>query len=338
MVRSLDELDAIVRAVVDETRFSGVVRVDRDGTTGEWAFGLADRRHDVANTPGTRFGIASGTKGFTALTVMALVESGALDLDTPARRLLGNDLPLVDDRVTVEHLLAHRSGIGDYLDEEQLDDINEYVLPAPVHELWSTERYLTVVDGYPQFFAPGERFAYNNGGYIVLALLAERAGGERFEDLVRFHVCEPAGLAHTAFELSDQLPADIAHGYLAADGLRTNVFHLPVIGSGDGGLFSTVGDIHRLWQALFDGRIVSRDAAALMTRPHSDVPAENMRYGLGFWLDAAGPQVVLEGYDAGVSFRSDHDPETGATTTVISNTSGGAWPMARALRDAPISR
>jgi hypothetical protein len=58
-----------------------------------------------------------------------------------------------------------------------------------------------------------------------------------------------------------------------------------------------------------------------------------MRYGLGFWLHATGPAVMLEGYDAGVSFRSVYDPGTDLTWTVVSNTSDGAWPVVRAISD-----
>ena len=89
--------------------------------------------------------------------------------------MLGDDLPLIDDRVTVEQLLAHRSGIGDYLDEDEVDDWNEYVMTVPVQELATTEQFLRVLDGHPMKFEPGERFVYCNGGYVVLALLAERA-------------------------------------------------------------------------------------------------------------------------------------------------------------------
>jgi CubicO group peptidase (beta-lactamase class C family) len=69
--------------------------------------------------------------------------------------VLGPDLPLVDDRVTIEQLLAHRSGIGDYFDEDSVGDVNDYVLPVPVHELACSEDYLSVLDGHPQQFAPG---------------------------------------------------------------------------------------------------------------------------------------------------------------------------------------
>ena len=79
--------------------------------------------------------------------------------------------------MTIEHLLAHRSGIGDYLDEEADHEITDYVLAVPVHELATTEQYLAVLDGHPTKFPAGERFSYCNGGYVVLALIAERVSG-----------------------------------------------------------------------------------------------------------------------------------------------------------------
>ena len=75
-----------------------------------------------------------------------------------------------------------------------------------------------MLDGHPVKFAPGERFSYCNSGYVVLALIAERATGEPFHELVRRRVCEPAGMLDTAFLRSDELPGRAALGYLAADG------------------------------------------------------------------------------------------------------------------------
>lgn len=324
-----DEVDRLARAV----RFSGVVRVDRNGAVEvAAAYGWADRAHDIAATVDTRFGIASGTKGLTALAVMALIEDGVLDLSTPARSVLGADLPLIDDAVTIEHLLAHRSGIGDYVDEDLDLDVGEYLLPIGGHPLDSTERYLPVLGGLPAKFPPGERFSYCNGGYVVLALIAERAGRMPFHELVRRRVCDPAGMADTAFVRSDELTGRDAVGYLLVDGRwRTNVFHLPARGSGDGGIFSTGADIHSFWVALFGGRIVAPWRVVEMVAPRSEVPSESMSYGLGFWLRPSREVVLLEGYDAGVSFRSVHDPGTGTTHTVIGNTSDGAWPITRLL-------
>src|SRR5262249_20361909 len=161
------DLDDLAR----RTAFSGVVRIDGASDAQlERAYGLADRAHEVPVAPDTQFGLASGAKGFTALVVMRLVEEGRLELGTPARSILGSDLPLIADDVTVEHLLSHRSGIGDYLDEEELDQ-SDYILSVPVHTLDETEGYLAVLDGYPTAFPAGERFAYCNGGFVVLAFI-----------------------------------------------------------------------------------------------------------------------------------------------------------------------
>jgi hypothetical protein len=139
-------------------------------------------------------------------------------------------------------------------------------------------------------------------------------------------------MVDSAFLRSDELPARAAVGYLEGDGsLRTNVLHLPVEGTGDGGLYSTVADVHALWPAFLGGRIVSPAWVAEMTRPRSDVPAESKRYGLGFWLHPTGDAVMLEGFDAGVSFRTVHDPVSRVTHTVIANSSYGAWPVTRRL-------
>ena len=165
----------------------------------------------------------------------------------------------------------------------------------------------------------------------MLALLAERASGVDFHQLVRTLVCEPAGMVDTAFLRSDELPGRAALGYLSVDGLRTNVFHLPVLGNGDGGIYSTTADLSAFWDSLFAGRIVSPERVAQMVRPRSDWPHESKRYGLGFHLHATGDGVRLEGYDAGVSFASLHQPSSSITYTVISNWSAGAWPIIELL-------
>lgn len=329
----MTHVQASVDRIAAETRFSGVVCVDRgDDLELEEAFGLAHRGFGIANTVDTRFGIASGTKGLTALAVMGLIEEGRLAPGTTARSVLGEDLPLIDDEVTVEHLLAHRSGIGDYVDEDLDLPITDHVLTVPVHELGTIEAHLRVLDGYPSKFRPDERFSYCNGGYVVLALIAERVSGTPFHDLVEDRVCRRAGMTSTAFLRSDELPGGVALGYLAEDGDRTNVFHLPVRGAGDGGMYSTAADMRALWAAVFSGRIVSPDLVAEMVRPHSDVPGDPpRRYGLGFWLARTGDVVELHGYDAGVSFRTVHDPNEGLTHTVLSNTSEGAWPVTELL-------
>lgn len=333
---SMNDHTESVGRIASETGFSGVIRMDQgDDTQFSEAYGLAHRGLQLPNTDETQFAIASGGKGFTALAVVSLIVDGVLSLDTTARSVLGADLPLIADDVNVGHLLAHRSGIGDYIDEENEDlASNDYVLVSPVHELATTEAFLTELDGHPTKFAAGERFSYCNGGYIVLALIAERVSGAAYHDLVNERVLVLAGLADTAFLRSDEPSGRMALGYLHPDGLRTNLLHLPVRGNGDGGIYTTVADMHAFWSAFADGRIVPEDWVVEMTRPHSEVPEEDARYGLGFWLAETGPTTRLVGSDAGVSFYSAHDPTTHSTWTVVSNTTEGAWPVVRHLLSA----
>jgi hypothetical protein len=88
-----------------------------------------------------------------------------------------------------------------------------------------------------------------------------------------------------------------------------------------------------MWDAMFAGRIVSPATVADVVCPRSDVPTEKRRYGLGFWLHRVDETVILEGYDAGVSFLTVHRPSTSSTHTVISNTSTGAGPLHRVLEE-----
>ena len=328
----MSSLETELDALAAETAFAGVVRIDRGETTElAKAYGLAHRGYEIPNEVDTRFAIASGTKGLTALVVVSLIEEGLLELSTTARSVLGHDLPLIDDGVTVEQLLAHRSGIGDYVDEDEELEPSDYVLPIPVHALATTEQYLAVLDGHATKFAPGESFSYSNGGYVVLALIAERASGTPFHDLVQGRVCEPAGMVDTEFLRSDELPGRTALGYLEHRRRLADERAPPA------------GARERRRRDLLDGRrhrarSGARSSAAgscrragsrEMLRPRSD--GSGRRYGLGFWLHESTDVAMLIGSDAGVSFRTVHDPEADVTHTVVSNTSDGAWPVTRLL-------
>jgi CubicO group peptidase (beta-lactamase class C family) len=332
--RAMSELSRRVDEKAAEMGFAGVVRLERSGAVAlDAAYGLADRGHGIPMAIGNQLGMASGSKTFTALVVMCLVEQGLLSLATTARQVLGSDLPLIGDDVTVEHLLCHRSGIGDYLDEDELDS-EDYPMPVSVHRLARTEDFLPILDGYPTKFPAGERFSYCNGGFVVLALISERVSGRSYQDLVRDLVCSPAGMNETEFLRSDALPGRAALGYVEIEGQwRTNVFHLPVVATGDGGMYTTSADMARFWTALMSGRIVTTETLADMCKPRSEPdPGKSDCYGLGFWLKVDSPENTMSAGDAGVSFWSSHHPERGTTATVISTTMGGARPMAEVMK------
>ena len=323
-----DELDSIAA----RTNFSGVIGIDRAGEVDfAKAYGSADRAHDLPNTVDTRFGLASGSKGFTALATMRLVNDGTLELTTPARAVLGGDLPLIDDGVTVEHLLAHRSGIGDYLDEDAGHEITDYVMPVPVQELATTEQFLAVLGGHPTVFPPGERFAYCNGGFMVLALIAERASGTPFHDLVRSRVTEPAGMGDTEYLRSDALPGRAALGYLTDDDPTTNVFHLPVRGNGDGGPTPPSPTSARSGTRSSPGGSCRASWWPRWCGPAATFPGRRSGTAWASGSNRQGTSCCWRDTTRVFPFGPAHDPDSATTYTVMANTSEGAWSFVELL-------
>lgn len=323
-----ERIDRVLR----ETDFSGVVHVaSPERVHYARACGFAERAHAVECTLDTRFAIASGTKGLTALAVMSLVADGVLSLDAPLDSLLDRTGGFAPAGVTVHQLLAHTSGIGDYLDEAVISDIEEYVLDVPVHRLACPADFRVVLGGRAPKFAPGARFAYCNSGYVLLALVVEAVSGRSYYEVVDERVCAPAGMSETSFLRLDELPGSAAVGYLPSRGFRVNTLHLPVRGAGDGGAYTTAADLARLWSALLAGRIVPAAIASEMLRPLHGAEGAARAYGLGFWSSKPARWVFLEGSDPGISFRSSCDPGTGLTCSVLSNTTRGAWPVIKEL-------
>lgn len=317
--------------IAEHSGFSGVVRVAvRGETVFELAQGDADRANGRPITAQTRFATASGTKGLTALTVLSLAETGDLRLDDPVRAIVGDRLPNIDAAVTIDQLLTHRSGIGDYLDESELDDIDDHLLgDRSAHLFEVPSDYLQVLETPPQRDVPGSVFRYNNSGYMVLALVIELVAGA-FGPAVEERVLHPAGMQRSGFFRSDDLPADVGLGYLT-DG-RTNLFHLPVVGGGDGGAYVTLDDLDALWTALLAGRIVSPRWVDVFAEDVSRCN-DDRSHGRGVWLRPGGDELWLEGHDAGVSFISGRRRSGGLEYSVLSNTSDGAWPLARRIAE-----
>lgn len=315
--------------------FSGVVTQHvGSARVFEFAQGFANRGLAVPVDVDTQFGIASGSKGFTALAIMRLAEEGALRLDQPVREFLRDDLPLIDEAVTIGHLLEHTSGIGDYIDEDDDEaDVADFVLTVPVHTLTTAESFIPAIDGLAQRSEAGAEYAYNNSGYVVLGIVLERVTGVRFQDAVTQLVLDPAGMTNSGFLHLNDLPGSVALGYLEPEGNLVNTLHLPIAGSADGGGFTTADDMHAFWCALAAGRIVTADTLDLMVRIRHEDVEDGLASGLGLYLHPSGRMWALSGYDAGQSFYSWHIPETQTTATVLGNTSDGSWGVMRTVMD-----
>ncbi|MGC9348678.1 MAG: serine hydrolase domain-containing protein [Anaerolineae bacterium] len=319
--------------------FSGVIRIRHgDSVIYEGASGYADRSNRIKNTLDTRFGIASGTKFFTALAIGKLIENGKLTLDTRLADVVDLGFPQYAPEITIQHLLTHTSGIPDYYDEEAVEDYDNFTVAVPWSELRGPRDYLAVFPEGPMKFTPGERFSYSNGGYIALGIVIEELSGRAYRDFVTEEILRAYGMARSGFFAFNKLPGETAFGYVEEDegGWHTNIYNLPVIGASDGGMYTTVEDMTRLWDAFWANQILSPAMVTLFTKPYSHAASEgeHIYYGHGVWIydDGAGVREdYIEGCDAGVSFRSGRNRARDLEITVISNTTGGAWPILRAI-------
>jgi CubicO group peptidase (beta-lactamase class C family) len=345
MIMSVDKIGERIERQHEKEPFSGVVTVRTRGkTVFEKGFGYANRAEQIPNTINTRFGVASGSKMFTAVAICQLVEQGKLAFETRLKDCLNVEFPLFDSAVTVHHLLTHSAGIPDYFDEETSDAHGDYGAlwtEHPMYTMRTGRDFLPMFQHEPMKFTPGERFSYSNAGFVVLGMIVEQQSGQPFTDYIQEHIFARAEMTECGYFALDQLTARTAYGYIEAGSgtWRTNMYSIPIVGCGDGGAFVTAPDMGRFWDALLGHRLLSPAMTQTMLQPRvfTDDPPGIGYYGYGIWLIKAG-ETVTEYYgvgaDPGVAFVSRYDIEHDLQVTILGNTENAAWPMSRAIRAA----
>ncbi|QOR33632.1 beta-lactamase family protein [Clostridium sp. 'deep sea'] len=337
MTRYLNKAE--INEIITETNFSGVAQVLHKGEIiYSHVKGFADRSNELPININTRFGIASGTKLFTALAIGLLIDRGKLNLNSQVFDIIKirDKFPNYNKNVTIAQLLSHTSGLPDYFDEELIEDFDNFKLAIPWHELKEPYHYFEVFPHRDMKSKPGEKFSYNNGGYVLLAAVIAKISGISYSEFVTNQLFKKNNMNSTGFYPLNCLPKNTAYGYVDTDtGWYTNIYNLPIVGAGDGGAFTCVNDLTKLWQALFNNEILSPKLTAEYCKKHAK-DTENRYYGYGMWLYNY-PSCQLEyimGCDAGVSFQSGVIRERDLEFSVISNTTNGAWSVVKAIKNA----
>lgn len=301
--------------------FSGVVTLDigSDSIIAE-SSGLRDINNGLKNNINTKFGIASGTKFFTALGIGILIDRGLLTLDSRVWDIIGGSPSYISSEATIKDLLTHTSGIYDYLDEEEMDDDEDFDLGVPLYKLINPTDYLPLFEGNRPKFKPGERCSYSNGGYVLLGAVIEKVSGILFRDFIMKNVIIPSDMKETGFFFLNDLPSNSAIGYKSeGDKLVANYYSIPIVGGADGGIFSTAGDIKKLWTSFAEYRILSKELTELFITPYSKVGEAD--YGLGLYI--SDDDLFLYGCDPGVGFHSRFNIKSFRVISILSNRTYG---------------
>ncbi|HOD43564.1 MAG TPA: serine hydrolase domain-containing protein [Anaerolineaceae bacterium] len=324
----VDQIEKAAR----ETDFSGVISIyQAESPLYEQSFGFRDIQNRLPNLPGTRFGIASGTKFFTALGIGRLINEGLLQLETQVGELSPDYVGFINPRATIRHLLTHTSGIYDYYDEETEQDFDRFFVSIPWYRLETPTDYWPLFQGQTPKFQMGERYSYSNGGYIFLGMLIEKITGQIFRDFMQEQIFQIAHMPQTGFYALNNLPANTALGYLE-DRETTNIYNLPIRGGGDGGLFTTAEDLRSFWQHLFANRILSPELTAIFLQTHYQFD-DKTGYGCGVYKRLDGSLFAIVGGDAGVGFDSRYLVNQQIIISILSNITNGEEELRKVVMD-----
>ena len=188
----------------------------------------------------------------------------------------------------------------------------------------SLSAYLPLLEDASPQFTPGERWSYSNSGFILAGLVIEQVSGRPYDEYLREHVWEPAGMAHSGFYPHDGLPSFAAVGYLP-DG-TPNTSSLPPVGSSAGGCYASARDLFAFADALASGSILSPELVREITTPKAATPRGH--YGYGFGIKGDPPRIGHNGGGPGAGCEFQIIPSLEFCPAVLLSNVGPAPVMA----------
>jgi CubicO group peptidase (beta-lactamase class C family) len=312
---SKKELALLFEQLEKEHNFSGAILVSQSGEVlFEKAYGFASRQLNVPNVLETKFHIASVTKMFIAMAALILSEQELIELhEKPAAYLPA--LAALDKDITLHHLLSHTSGLQDIYGVPNLR--------FEMHKL-KNERgdFLSYLVKLPQLFRPGEGWSYSSTGFILMGYLMEKVTGLSFAELMKRYVLTPLAMTNTGLDLPRLINPGRAYGHAFVNGQLVNADNdrLSVFEEAPGELYSTVLDLKKWCDAMFDCPLVSPQTLQLMFTPYGQVDASwgfSAQYGYGWFL---APEFRMHGGGTpGFISRIKQYPEQKASIILLFN-------------------
>ncbi|MEZ4590303.1 MAG: serine hydrolase domain-containing protein [Chloroflexota bacterium] len=332
------------QATADE--FSGVVALwQAQEPIYQQAFGLAHRGFGLANTLETRFRLASIGKMFTAVATLQLIAQNKFTRDTPIHDLLDLSQTTIPTNVTIFHLLTMSSGIADWFEESETWEADWAALcrEHPLYLLRQNADYLPLFSQKPPHFGAGERYQYNNAGYILLGLAIEAVTGLDYFEAIRQLVFAPAGMSGADFIPLDAIAPNLAEGYVAENGgWRKNIYSTTPSAAADGGAVASAADLYAFSVGLRNGRLLPPPLTQAMLTPQILQNSEPMRGYI--WHYSFGNEFVFSqqnrllrwghtGEEDGASCRLYHYPDQALDVVILGNQSWCAGTLGWEIHD-----
>jgi CubicO group peptidase (beta-lactamase class C family) len=322
------QIDAVMSEIYRPNEPGAAIIVRKDGDTiFRKGYGLADLELGVPIEPDMIFRLGSITKQFTAVSILMLAEQGKLGLQDEITKFLP-DYPTQCRRITVEHLLTHTSGIQSYTD-----------MPKWL-SLWrkdmTLQELIDIFKNEPMQFEPGERWAYNNSGYILLGAIIEKASGMTYEDFLDARIFKPLGMKQSYYGSAERLIPRRIPGYQKG---KTGFINAPYLSMTQpyaaGSLLSSVDDLAIWSDAVFSGKVVRKEWLDKAFTPYKLKDGESTGYGYGWFISNYQGHRIIE-HGGGINGFTTYEmtlPEDRIFLAILTNSAiEGRTPEPRAVK------
>lgn len=280
-----NQIDSLILAAMPNQQGpGGAFMVARKGQVlYQKAFGKANIELGVDLTTESVFQLGSMTKQFTAVAILLLAQQGKLKVTDPISKYIP-DYP-GGDKITIHHLLTHTSGIKDFTKMKALAEIaQKEMTPKMMVDFFKDE---------PVDFAPGERFEYNNSGYVLLGHLIELVSGEAYADFIQQHIFDRLGMKHSYYASDRKVIDNRAYGYQKKESGFVNKttinFSVPFA---SGALMSTLGDLLKWQNALVNNKLLNTTETQKAFSRYKLNNGELFNYGYGWHIKEIGGLTV----------------------------------------------
>lgn len=312
-------MDTYMQAHANIKGFSGTVLVMQHNVpVFEKAYGMADREWNIPNTTDTKFRIGSITKQFTAVAILQLVDAGKLSLDDKLSRFFPG-YPK-GDSVTIHMLLNHTSGIANFTEVPEFDNVSTLS--------WTKDSMIAFFKDRPYNNSPGTKFHYTNSGYFLLGYIIEKVSGETYEHYIRIHILDKLGMSNSGVDNLNTILPKRARGYSKVMGKYVNAEMISLAWPYSAGtIYSTVEDLYKWDRALYNTSLLSAVSKQKMFSPGKS------SYGYGVIIDSLENHYRIwhNGGIPGFVSNISRFPDDDVCIIVLSNDSYNADQLASGL-------
>ena len=277
-----DKINELMTVYTKQYKFNGTVLVVNKGkVVFSKGYGFKNAKDTTYDDINTIYQLGSVTKQFTAAIILQLQEQKKLSVQDKVSKFFP-DYPQ-GDKITIEHLLTHTSGIYNYTNDGRF-------MAGSATKPANRDMMMALFKDKPLDFEPGSKWSYSNSGYSLLGYIIEKVTGKPYEQEVRERIFKPLNMTHSGFDFTHLNNKDKATGYTT----YTEGIKLPAgivdssVSYAAGAIYSTVNDLWEWHKGLLSNKVLK---AASQDKAYT--PVKN-HYGYGWTIDSLYSKRVLE--------------------------------------------